>query len=544
MRKRTILLSAFGAILALVIGWQVAAFGLPGSNFEIDTNANLVNDAGNPLPDDWDTVNEDRGVEQFTGSQDNSFGNGTKENTANPSIVDGGIPPNKSDLKAFGLYQEGSTSSGFLNLFWSRVQDPSGTTNMDFELNQKQCTPGQTPVDPDCAGNGVTPLRTTGDILIIYDLSNGGTNATISFRRWTGNQWGPLEDLTAQGKAVGTINDSSPVSDVPIGGTGTLDLRTFGEAQVSMAALFTGAQGCQSFGSAYLKSRSSDSFTAALKDFIAPIPVSITNCGKVNITKTDDANPAAALNGAEFTLYKDLAPVGGARNDGGVTDPVTSNPTLKCTTAGTGTNAGKCTIDPVPFGEYWVVETVTPAGYATAADQHATVSAANPTVSLSFVDVRDRGAILVTKLRKHAASGSGDHPQSGVAFTVNGVTQTTGQDGTTCFDGLLAGSYSVHETTPAGYNGEADKTVVVNNAATCAATPYAGERVTFHNTPLTNLTVSVNSQVDGGTASTIDCVDSADSSVASGSTGANGDGSTSASDLEPDTYTCTVVIDP
>ena len=64
------------------------------------------------------------------------FGNGSKENTAVPSVIDGSIPPNKSDLKFFGVYQEGTTSTGFLNLYWSRVQDPQGTTNMDFEFNQ------------------------------------------------------------------------------------------------------------------------------------------------------------------------------------------------------------------------------------------------------------------------------------------------------------------------------------------------------------------------------------------------------------------------
>ena len=70
---------------------------------------------------------------------------------------------------------------------------------------------------------------------------------------------------------------------------------------------------------------------------------------------------------------------------------------------------------------------------------------------------------------------------------------------------------------------------------------------TFHNTPLTDLTVSVNSQVDGGTASTIDCVDDTvptPVSVIDEGTGANGDGSGTATDLEPGTYTCTVVIDP
>ena len=93
-----------------------------------------------------------------------------------PTIVFGSIPPNKSDLKAFGVYTE---SADFLELFWSRVQNPSGTTNMDFELNKPLCdgTAAQ------CANNGtaktpryMTPKRSVGDKLITYDLSKGGTN--------------------------------------------------------------------------------------------------------------------------------------------------------------------------------------------------------------------------------------------------------------------------------------------------------------------------------------------------------------------------------
>jgi prealbumin domain-containing protein len=142
-------------------------------------------------------------------------------------------------------------------------------------------------------------------------------------------------------------------------------------------------------------------------------------------------------------------------------------------------------------------------------------------------------------LRKHAADGPGDHPQSGVDFTVNGVTKTTDANGQACFDGLTFGSYTVHETTPAGYSGEADKTVVVDNTAKCTDSPFGGETVTFHNTPLTNITLSVDSQIDGGTSSTIDC-----GGGATGTTGPNGDGSVSRNNLAPGTYTCTVVIDP
>ena len=64
------------------------------------------------------------------------------------------------------------------------------------------------------------------------------------------------------------------------------------------------------------------------------------------------------------------------------------------------------------------------------------------------------------------------------------------------------------------------------------------------NFELTSLSVSVDSQVNGGTASTIDCTGPGGGTVARGSTNANGDGSASAFNLRPGTYTCTVVIDP
>ena len=53
---------------------------------------------------------------------------------------------------------------------------------------------------------------------------------------------------------------------------------TFGEAVINLtdAGVF-GHEECVSFGNAYVKSRSSSSFTASLKDFIRPIDVSVSN---------------------------------------------------------------------------------------------------------------------------------------------------------------------------------------------------------------------------------------------------------------------------
>ena len=279
---------------------------LNGSAFEVDTNANLIVNTTGCI--DWLTGGTGTGLrsgviaknDTQSGSGDESFGNGTKEDTAVPSIVDGGIPPNKSDLKAFGVYSEQGTvtpsnpTGKYLALFWTRVQDPSGTTNMDFELNQSSTK----------SSNGVTPVRTAGDKLITYDLSNGGTVASISIRTWSGSAWGSPVVITggSNPSALGSINTSLIPANQAGGATnglttqlGPLDPRTFGEATISFSALF-GQNTCGQFGSAYLKSRSSDSFTAALKDFVPPAAVNISNCAAITTNATQSVTVGSPIN--------------------------------------------------------------------------------------------------------------------------------------------------------------------------------------------------------------------------------------------------------
>jgi hypothetical protein len=293
---------------------------LSGSNFEIDANANLKVDGADPCIDwlaDGTGSALRSGVlaknDKPTGGGDDAFGQGTAENNANPTIVTGSIPPNKSDLKVFGVFTETATAGRFLELFWSRVQNPSGTTNMDFELNQKFCDPTATPTN--CANNGTgvtpeTPVRTVGDKLITYDLAKGGTVPTISIRTWMGSVWGSATVLSGgAGAALGSVNTST-ITAGDSDGVGPLDSFTFGEAAISFAALFPGA-GCGAFGSAYLKSRSSDSFTAELKDFIAPERVHISNCTALTTTAAGPVTIGSPIS--------DTAHLSGATSDAGGT---------------------------------------------------------------------------------------------------------------------------------------------------------------------------------------------------------------------------------
>jgi Prealbumin-like fold domain len=632
-------LLALAVTLGLMLAYVIPASAshpeasLPGSNFEIDVNANLKVD--DPAPSiDWASVNEARRADTATGSNDDSYSGGAKEDDTCPGTTTGSIPNNKSDLLTFGAYVEPEAGGpGFLNLFWQRVQEPSGTTLMDFELNQSSTL---------CA-NGVNPVRTVGDLLIEYRIEQGGAVATIKVRTWTGSAWGPAVDLTAAAQAAGTINSTSiPVAESDgLATTNPLSPRTFGEAQLDLDFVFDEGS-CESFGSAFLKSRASDSFTSQLKDFIRPVPVNITNCGTVIIRKqtdpdenpnttqfgytksfgTDPATPNTftlvddgvktfnnVLFGSSHTVVEDVIPAGwdfaslDCSASTGVTPSITGATVTfaidnaadildctytnrargaivveKITDDGTGsfdftsgtltpspftlttTAAGEAGKDSRTFGDlapgtYDVAETV-PAGWnlvsATCDDGSDPASiglSVGETVTCTFHDAREKGAILITKTRKHAADGAGDHPHAGVEFTVTGgslpaggTTVTTDSTGHACLDGLVlsgfVGDYTVTETVPAGYSASpTSDTVTVTTESTCGDGNEAAAGP-FHNTPLTDITVSVNSQVDGGTASTIDC------GAGVVSTGPNGDGSTSRTDLEPGTYVCTIVIDP
>jgi hypothetical protein len=226
-------------------------------------------------------------LDKPTGTSDDSFGQGTKEDSPVPTVVSGAIPNNKSDLQRFYVSNERFVTNDFLYLAWERVQAPTGTTNMDFELNQSSQK----------SANGVTPVRMAGDILIKYDLSKGGTQPTLGFHRWVTSGvpstvceasntvpcWGKgTALLTGALSAVNTVSVTDPILAPGQSASRTLDALTFGEASIDLqtTGIFQ-AGACVSFGQAYLKSRSSDSFTSEIKDFIAPIPVSVTNCAPV-----------------------------------------------------------------------------------------------------------------------------------------------------------------------------------------------------------------------------------------------------------------------
>src|SRR3954449_8662053 len=173
IRKRTALAAAGLLVAALVP--TIAFANLTGSTFE-STDGNLTHGVGNL---DWDNApNRQAGVDLASGSADNSFGQGTKEDDQTPTVVTGSIPPNKSDLTRFYVGNNtGSNGHKYMYLAWERT-NTLGSANMDFEINQL--------AQPDMTTPGVKNVgatRSPGDLLVRYDFGGSGA-PVLSLVKW------------------------------------------------------------------------------------------------------------------------------------------------------------------------------------------------------------------------------------------------------------------------------------------------------------------------------------------------------------------------
>jgi hypothetical protein len=403
--KRTFGVLAAAATLAIAIpatSFANTTATLPGSTFE-GGDGNLTVDVSGHT--DWCTdfpapaatatcttpiTGLHTGIDNASGSTDNAFGQGTKEDNSTVTVVSGSIPPNKSDLTRFYEASElGSNNHVFLYLAWERTNN-LGNANMDFEINQNNNGCPNTP-------GTCTISRTNGDILVTYDFSGSGT-PTLGILRWlvAGQQnpdqihhpglnnagecfssntlpcWGDHEDLNGTDSQGAVDTGTSGVVD-PInpGAPRTIVQNGFGEAAIDLTAagVITQSNGCV-FGQAttFLKSRSASSFTSEIKDFISPVKTPLfQNCGALAITKTN-SKTGHGLPGATFSIT----------GPNGYSNTVTS-----------GSNGTVC-VDNLVTGSYTVTETAAPSGYSIDTSPQ-TVSVGNGTcasgaASVSFSD--------------------------------------------------------------------------------------------------------------------------------------------------------------
>ena len=471
------LIPALVLVIALMLG--VAGIALAtlsgGSTFESGDGNLVVNTTG---LHDWNSPVEtitcpsappgsgtNCGLDLVKNAADNSLGQGSKEDDLSPTIVSGSIPPSKDDLSRFYINHEKVGGNDFLYLAWER-SNLLGSAHMDFELNQVQVGITTTTSGP------VTLNRTQGDLLIDFDFGGSGVPVlakhtwltdTTKYTATTACEvsntlpcWSKAVTLTAP--LVEAAVNNVPVTDTnPPGAPFTLDGNTknginstFGEAGINLtgSGIFP-TNVCEHFGDAWLKSRSSgNSFGSELKDFIAPIPINISNCGSIIIRK--QTNPDGAP--GTFSFTHDV--------DGNSTPVVPSPFTLS--------DNGEQDFFSVLAGTYHFTEAAT-TGFdfssiscTVTGSGGSTFSSSGPalTITLKVGDTVDctfnntqRGTIIVKKV----TDPNPDPSNTSFGFTAGGglspASFSLTNGGMQTYPNVVPGSgYSVAENVPAGWD--------------------------------------------------------------------------------------------
>jgi uncharacterized repeat protein (TIGR01451 family) len=260
-------------------------------------------------------------------AHDTTFAGGTEEGEPAEwrlTTESGGVTPGKANiLDAWtSVDQPAGTGKTFLYLAFTR-NAATGDTFLSFELNQD----ARLWTNP---AGATIPCRTEGDILVSYEIS--GNSAEVFVRQWhttttdaaTGcartGTIGEARTVRPDVDVQGALN-TAPIGNVLPGFFGAaIPGVQFGEAALDLNAILgpNFPAGCYAFGSIWMHSRSSHSYTSQMQDIVAPRPIDLRTCAAAG-TKFFDLNANGQRDPGEpgipgFQIFADY-------NDNGQLDP-------------------------------------------------------------------------------------------------------------------------------------------------------------------------------------------------------------------------------
>ena len=132
------------------------------------------------------------------------------------------------------------------------------------------------------------PCRQTGDVLISYEPH--GNDVDVIAQRWVSDAWddrsgcatrGHLDDvaLTPNTDVQGAVNPTGIATSLPGAYGATIPAERFGEAAIDLGKVLGAVGGgCFAFTSAWMHSRSSNSETSQMEDYVAPEGTELRRC--------------------------------------------------------------------------------------------------------------------------------------------------------------------------------------------------------------------------------------------------------------------------
>jgi hypothetical protein len=245
-------------------------------------------------------------------------------------------PTGKDDINNAMYHLSTDASNNKWLILGSDRLATTGTSYIDFEFLQKTLTRNAsggkfTSAGPDSG-------RSVNDIVISMEYTGGGSTAKIHFYKWQHNvgdgfDWVEYKFVADGGIipnafAFGMTNVSSTTVPFLAFGLTSYIPYSFVEAAVNLTGLFGAIDPCLGLNikTIVIKTKASDAVTAALKDFVDPIQVSLNFNAP-----TIDAQGPFCLDAAAVTLTG--SPAGGTFSGDGV-----SGTTFTPATAGVGTH--------------------------------------------------------------------------------------------------------------------------------------------------------------------------------------------------------------
>ena len=282
--RALVIVCAMAGVLAPVAGAAPlpgTSTPLPGSTFQGGDGDQ--DDEGSSI--DWQGLHA-AGRVVHSPDEGQAFKSGSKEDAPGNWVLvpegDGVTPAKDNILDAWSSVDQPAADT-FAYLGFTREKG-NGDTYVAFELNR----------DARLWNNGhdEIPCRQTGDVAIAMLAHGNGIDLVL--QRWITELSDAFTGCATHGhfEAVATVPAGSAqgdVNQVPITsrlpgtfapGTQIRDAGLFGEASVNLSALFQAAFGdrCFTFSSVWMHSRSSESESSNLQDYLAPHAVTVRSC--------------------------------------------------------------------------------------------------------------------------------------------------------------------------------------------------------------------------------------------------------------------------
>src|SRR5688572_21519760 len=278
-----------GGIVGLGNDWLDGPAG-PGSG--------VLNHDGTPK-DPQATVHVLDGIE----AADANVFDGSNKVFANPNTYKwkAGSVPQKDDIQN-GLVHFSEDNAGD---HWMRIagdrKSINGASYIDFEFLQSTLTKNN---NGTFNSQGPDGGRTIGDILLTINLTQGGSQAQFFAQRWqaVGAGFDYVAIPFPAGTAFTAANIDSVVATFAAFGGSSYAINQFGEAAVNLEALLPNFGTCFGVATVFVRTKSSTSNDAVLKDFIEPVqvnmcldttPPQIQAPGDVTLGCTDSVSPGS-----------------------------------------------------------------------------------------------------------------------------------------------------------------------------------------------------------------------------------------------------------